>query len=138
MDFRNKLKTRLYVAVIYMALGVSMIAGTFGVKTDNSFISAFGFALVVMGAVRIRNYRRITKDEESLRKQEITETDERNLAIIHKARSAAFTACFLLSGTAVIVLSLFERHEEAKWLAYPVLLLALLYWGFYWWYQKKL
>ncbi len=29
-------------------------------------------------------------------------------------------------------------HEAAKWIAYSVLLLALLNWGFYWLYQKKL
>ena len=65
MEFKKKLKTRLYIAIIYISLGIMMITGTFAIKTDNDFISSFGFALVVMGIVRIRNYFMITKNEET-------------------------------------------------------------------------
>lgn len=40
MDYKKKLKQRLYIAIIYIALGVMMIAGTFAIRTDNEFISA--------------------------------------------------------------------------------------------------
>ena len=137
MDYKKKLKQRLYIAVIYIALGVMMIAGTFMVKTDNDFISSFGFAIIVMGIVRIRNYFMITKNEDTIMKQEIIETDERNIAIQNKAKSATFSIYTLLLATAVIILSLFNMHEIAKWLAYAVLLLVAIYWVCYLVYQKK-
>lgn len=138
MEFKKKLKSRLYIAVIYIAVGVMMIAGTFAVKTDNDFISSFGFVLVVIGIARVRNYFIITRNEESVRKQQIAETDERNLSIQNKAKSAAFSIYVLLSGTAVIILSLFNMHEAAKWIAYSVLPLLLIYLVSYWVYQKKI
>lgn len=61
MDYKEKLKKRLYIAIIYTALGIMMIAGAITTKTTNDFISSFGFVLVVMGIVRIRNYFIITK-----------------------------------------------------------------------------
>ena len=137
MDYKKKLKQRLYIAVIYIALGVMMIAGTAVIKTDNDFMSSFGFAIIVMGLVRIRNYFMITKNEDTIRKQEIIETDERNIAIQNKAKSATFSIYTLLLATAVIILSLFNMHETAKWLAYAVLLLVAIYWVCYMVYQKK-
>ena len=137
MDYKKKLKQRLYIAVIYIALGVMIIAGTFMVKTDNDFISSFSFAIIVMGIVRIRNYFMITKNEDTIRKQEIIETDERNIAIQNKVKSATFSIYTLLLATAVIILSLFNMHEIAKWLAYAVLLLVAIYWICYLVYQKK-
>lgn len=137
MDYKKKLKSRLYIAITYIALGIMMIAGTFVTKTDNDFISAFGFAMVVMGIVRIRNYFIITKNEETIRKQGIAETDERNLSIQSKAKSATFSIYTMLSGAAVIVLSFLELHEEAKWISYSVLLLVAIYWICYLVYQKK-
>ncbi len=138
MDFEKKMKTRLYVAVIYIALGVLMITGASVTKADNGFISSLGFAVVVMGAVRVRNYFMITANEETMRKQEIAETDERNIMIVNKARSATFSIYLLLSGTVTIILSLFEMHDAAKWIAYSVLVLVFIYWICYWVYRKKL
>ena len=137
MDYKEKLKQRLYIAIIYIALGVMMIAGTFAIKTDNDFISTFGFAIIIMGIVRIRNYRIITKDEDTIRKQQIIETDERNISIIHKAKSAAFAVYTFILGAAVIVLSFIGMHEVAKWVAYSVCLLVVIYWICYFIYQKK-
>ena len=137
MDYKEKLKQRLYIAIIYIALGVMMIAGTFAIKTDNDFISTFGFAIIIMGIVRIRNYRIITKDEDTIRKQQIIETDERNISIVHKAKSVAFAVYTFILGAAVIVLSFIGMHEVAKWVAYSVCLLVVIYWICYFIYQKK-
>jgi len=137
MDYKKKLKQRLYIAIIYIALGVMMITGIFAIKTDNDFISSFGFAMIIMGIVRVRNYFLITKNEETIRKQEILETDERNIAIQNKAKSVTFSIYTLLLATAVIILSLFNMHEIAKWIAYAVLLLVVIYWISYWIIRKK-
>lgn len=137
MDYKKKLKQRLYVAIIYIVFGIAFIAGSLITKTDNDFISAFGFAMIIMGIVRIRNYRIITKNEDTIRKQQIIETDERNISIIRKAKSVAFSVYVFVSGTAVIVLSFLSMHEAAKWISCSACLLVLIYWICYWVYQKK-
>ncbi len=137
MDYKKKLKSRLNIAITYIVLGVMFIVGTFITKTENDFISTFGFMMIIMGLVRIRNYRMITKDEDTIRKQQIIETDERNISIINKAKSAAFAVYILILGVAVIVLSFMGMHESAKWVAYSVCLLVVIYWICYFIYQKK-
>lgn len=137
MDYKKKLKTRLYIAFFYLFLGILMIAGTFFTKMDHAFFSSFGFAMAVIGIVHIRNYRLITKNEDTIRKQQIIETDERNISITHKAKSAAFSIYILVLGVAVIVLSLLRLQEAAKWLSYSICFLLVIYWLCYWVYQKK-
>lgn len=137
MKFRKKLKLRLYTALCYIAVGIAMIAGGCFIETDNSFVSSFGFVLTVMGAARVRNYLIITKNEESVRKREIVETDERNIDIIHRSRSAALYIYILLSGTAVAILSLVGAHEMALGVSYSLAALVLIYWVCYWVYQKR-
>ena len=138
MNFKKKLQTRLYVAIICIALGVVMIVIPFLMPLPDDFLSSFGVAMVVVGLARVRNYRRITKTEETVRKQEITETDERNLEIINRARSAAFSIYLLLLAAGVIVLSLFGLPEVSKWISFAVFLLVLIYWICYLVYRKKL
>ena len=137
MDYKKKLRSRLNVAITYIVLGVMFIVGTFITKTENDFISTFGFMMILMGLVRIRNYRIITKDEDTIRKQQIIETDERNISIIHKAKSAAFSVYVFILGIVVILLSFFSLHEAARWVAYSVCLLIVIYWICYFIYQKK-
>lgn len=138
MEFKNKLKSRLYIGIIYIVLGLIMIAGTFITKLNNDFISSFGFALVIMGIVRIRNYNIISKNDETIRKQEISETDERNISIIHRARSTTFSIYILISCITVIILSFINMHEIAQWISISVLILIVIYWICYFVYQKKL
>ena len=93
--------------------------------------------MMLMGSIRIRNYLLITKNDETIKKQEIAETDERNQSIQLKAKSATFSIYLLLSGTAAIVLSFLNMHEAAKWISYSVLVLVAIYWISYLVYQKK-
>ena len=95
-------------------------------------------ALAVIGCVRIRNYVIITRNDESIKKQQIAETDERNISIMHKARSAAFLVYILISCAVVTTLSVLNLHDIAKWIGYSVLSLVVIYWICYWVYQRKL
>ena len=137
MEFKKKLKIRLWVAISYIALGIAMATVAIVSKTENQFISSFGLALTVMGIARVRNYFLITKNEDTLRKREITETDERNVSIVNKARSAAFTVYILLAGVFVIVMGLLDKIEISVWVSYSVALLVFVYWICYIIYQKK-
>jgi len=90
MDFKKKLKLRLYLGIGYILSGLIIIAVSYIIDAKNSYFSSFGLALAVVGIVRIRSYLIITKNEERIKKQQIAETDERNIAIRSKAISISF------------------------------------------------
>ena len=137
MNFKKKLKTRLCMALVYITLGLILIVSTFIIKSDNEYLSPLGLAFVVVGIVRIRNYLIITKNDETMRKQEIAETDERNISILQKAKSATFSIYLILSCIAVIILLFFGLYEPMRWLSYSVYLLIAIYWICYFIYNKK-
>lgn len=128
MEYEKKLKKRLYLAISYIVIGVLLLLLCAGRIIENEFMSSFGVVLVVMGVARIRQYRRITKDEESIRRQRIAESDERNLAIWNKARSLTFGIYIALAGIAVIVLEMIDRHDLANPVALSVCALVFIYW----------
>lgn len=138
MNFKSKLKMRKATAIIFCVLGAVLIAAAVITKTENPFISSYGLALAVVGIARLKQYYRITRSEESVRKREIAENDERNILIAQKAKSMAFFLFIVITGIAVIVLSLLKMQETAALISYPVCLLVVLYWISYVIYQKKL
>ncbi len=137
MEFLKKLKTRLYLGIAYMLLGIIMIAGGIILKTDNEFVSSFGLVLFVLGVVRIRNYFLITRNAENIEKQRIAETDERNIAIINKARSITFITYILGLALAIIILSFLKMQDIARILSILLFLLILIYWIAYFIIRKK-
>ncbi|MEE1245368.1 MAG: hypothetical protein UHM16_06865 [Acutalibacteraceae bacterium] len=137
MDFKKKLKIRLLVAISYVILGIAMVVVFNIIKTENNFLSSFGFALTVIGIARIRNYFLITKNEETITKRQIAENDERNISIANKAKSVAFIAYILVVCTSITVLYLFNKTQLAFILSGTVCFLLLVYWISYWIISKK-
>lgn len=137
MDFKKKLKIRLFVAISYLILGIAMIVVFNVIKTDNSFFSSLGFALTVIGIARIRNYFLITKDEETITKRQIAENDERNISIANKAKSVAFLAYILVVCTSITILYALNKTQLAFILSGTVCFLLLVYWISYWIISKK-
>ena len=128
MDFEKRIKMRLLVAVSYMILGLVLIITAVISKTENNFIPAFGIALLVMGIIRLIQHRKITRDENTKRKRELAETDERNVMMVERARSWAFSLSIVIAGIGVIILSLLGFQELVQPLAWFVCLMTLLYW----------
>ena len=137
MNFEKKLKIRLWIAIAYIILGVAMIAIFNIIKTENDFLSSFGFALTVIGIVHIRRYIMITKNEETIKKQQILETDERNISIASRAKSISFIVYVIFASISVIVLELFNKTELAMIFSVTVCFLILSYWISYWIINKK-
>ncbi len=137
MEFKKKLRVRLSLAIVYIILGLLLMIVFNFTKTPNELLSTFGLAMTVVGIARLRNYLRITKSEETIKRQQILETDERNVSIMNKAKSASFNLYIILVGIAAIVLHLFEKTQVATILSYSVCLLALLYWISYFIINKK-
>ena len=127
MDFHKRIKQRLYISIAYIVIGILLtLLALF--RPENYFYSSFGLALAIMGVIRIIRYRKITANEQNMRKQELEETDERTRMIAERARSWAFSFSILGAGILVIVLNLLGRHEEALPFAWCVCAMVALYW----------
>lgn len=136
MDFKKKLRIRLYMAIAYIITGIVFAALFF--RSTNEYMMTLGIALIIMGIFRIIRYMKITKDDDSVRLQKIAETDERNISIIHKAKSTAFGLYILITAMAVIVLEILGNSELSSILGLNVCIIVFLYWICYRIYQKKL
>lgn len=135
MDFKKRMKIRLWTNIIYILLGIAMIAVGFITKTENEFVSSFGLTLTVVGLALIK--KNIITSEEKLKRREIAENDERNIAIVNKARSWAFSFYVILGCFAVIVLSLLSLHDIAGWISVGVFSLIAIYWICYFIVRRK-
>ncbi len=137
MDFKKKLKKRLYYNIGWMVLGVTMVIVWFVTGTENTFLFSFGIAMFTIGVIRIIQYKITTKDEKSLRQQELEETDERNRMIAERAKSWTFSFSLMAAGVVVIVLSLLGKHDVAQPFAWYVCVMVFLYWLFYYFLKRK-
>jgi uncharacterized membrane protein len=131
MDFEKKMKQRLYIAVGYCVLGTTLIIAAVVNKFENYFISSFGFAMLIMGILRIVQNRKITKSEKAMHKREVAETDERNKMLAERAKSWTFSFSIMVAGIVVIFLSILGYHDQAQPFAWFVCLMVALYWVFY-------
>ncbi len=136
MDFMKKLKQRFWLAIAYIVIGAALFIVCTFVK-ENDFLSPFGFAFVVMGIARLRNYFMITKNEETIKKQRIVENDERNIAIVQKAKSIAFGVYIIIASIAAVVLRLFNMTDMSKLIAYTVCAFVFIYWVSYFIIRKR-
>ena len=130
MEFKKKMKQRLYIAVSYCVLGLILIIADVVNSFDNYFIFSFGFALLIMGVLRIVQNRKITNNEKTMHKREIAETDERNIMLSERAKSWTFSFSIMIAGIIVIILSFLGRHELAQPFAWFLCLMVALYWIF--------
>ena len=137
MDFEKKLKARHNIMLIYMAAGVLLIALNLLKISENEYLMTFGVALTVLGFLKTLQYKRITKDEESIHRRMVLESDERNIAIMHKAKSAAFGWYVIIACLAVIVLSVMGEKDYSRFIAFTVCTLVFLYWISYFVYSRK-
>lgn len=137
MEFKKKLKARLYTAIVYTVIGIAFICVSIAGVVKNEFLSSFGAMFVVIGIARIIQYMRITRDEESIRKREVEETDERNVMIYTKARSLTFTIYIMLAAAAVVVLHLLNLRLAEQIVAYTLCGFVSIYWICYFIMSRK-
>lgn len=137
MDFKKKLSIRLGLAIAYAVAGLAMMVVFNLIGAPNEYLSTFGFALLVIGVVKIRRHILITKNEDTIRRQEIVESDERNISIANKAKSAAFILYVIAAGVAVVVLQLLQISEIASVLSISICALVVFYWISYFIVNKR-
>jgi hypothetical protein len=137
MEFEKKLKKRILTARIFLIAGPLLMAVSIWQNLDNEFFFAWGTALMVIGIVRLRQYRKLMASPEAMRAREVAETDERNVMLANKAKSYAFFWYVLICGVAVIVLEFMNQVQIATVLAFSVCFLVLLYWISYYVLRRK-
>lgn len=137
MDFKKRMRQRWYLAFSYCVIGIVFIIVFWLGETENYFLNSFGFALLAIGITRIVQNRKITKSEDSMRKREILESDERNRMIAERAKSWTFTFSITTAGIIVIILSILGYHDQAQPLAWLMCLMVAIYWVFWLIAQKK-
>ena len=128
MDFKNKLKTRLYLAICYILSGITLIVVFNVLDNPNEYLSTFGLVLTVLGIARLVRYLRITKTEETVKKQQILETDERNVAIVNKAKTMTFNVFVILLSITIIVLQFLNFAAYVQTLFYILCAVLVIYW----------
>ena len=137
MDFKKKMKQRQYIAIGYCILGLVLVISAILNDFENYFISSFGFALLILGTLRIMKNRRITKNEQTMHRHEIAETDERIRFLSDRAKSWTFSFSILLAGIIVIILSLLGYHDQAQPFSWFACLMVAIYWVFWLIASKK-
>lgn len=137
MDFKKKLKIRFYFGLSYIVIGLAMIIVSFIVDGASEYLSPFGTALMVVGIARVRKHFIITRNDDSIKKQQIAETDERNIAISNRAKSFSFNLYIIAACLTVIVLQVLKISELANTIGLTVCALILIYWISYFIISKK-
>ena len=128
MEFKKKMKQRLWIAISYIVLGLILVIADAVNHFENYFFFSFGFALVIMGILRILRHLKTMRDDQSLRKQELAESDERIRMIAERARSWVFSLSVTGAGILVIVLNILGHHDAALPFAWYVCGMVVLYW----------
>ena len=138
MDYKNKLKKRLYFGIGYIVIGIVIAVLKFcgAIKTVDG--SAFGFGLVGVGIMLVVQYRKITKSEESLRRFRVEVNDERNISVITKAKSVTFDIYLMVICVAVIVLEIMDKYNIVKPLLLSFSALMTIYLVAYFVIRRKL
>ena len=127
MDFKKKLKIRLYWGISCIVIGVLIIVGANVLWQDIEGLWGIGLGLIVVGVRKLRNYFLITKNEETIKKQQIAESDERFIAIAHKAASIAISVYTTASAITIITLVVMDRGTLAVPIGCSVIFLLLIY-----------
>lgn len=128
MEFKKKMQQRFTIAVVYILLGLALVCTDLVNASDNYFYFSFGLALLLMGVLRLFRYRKITKSDQTMRKQELAEQDERTRMMAERARSWAFSFSLTAAGIWVIIQNLLGHHEEALPYGWYVCAMVVLYW----------
>ena len=137
MDFEKKIKTRMYLMIFYIVIGAAMWFITIFNEQISDTLSACGIALVAAGAVQLGRCVYLLKNPDKLREREVSETDERNIMLMEKARSLSFAVYIILAAIAVIVLFAMNLTTAGSIVAYSVCGFCLIYWICYMIVKRK-
>lgn len=136
-EYEKKIKLRAGLGLVYALIGAAIIAAANIMKTDSDIASSFGAVFAAMGIVRFVQYTRLLNNKIALEKRQVAENDEKNVMIVTKAQSLAFTAYFILGGITVPVMFLTGNRAIGLYAAYSICAFAAVYWISYMIIRRK-
>lgn len=128
MEFKKKLKQRLYVNLGWAVFGTFLILFWCIRRPENTYPLSLGITFVIMGAIRIAQYRKTAKDSQAIRQMELAENDDRNRMMQERAKSWAFSFSLFIAGDLTIILSLLGNHGLAQIFAWFLCGMIAVYW----------
>lgn len=126
MDYRKKLKRRIWICIVLMVVGAAMKIMNICNDDDYALLST-GFTIFVVSASALAKSVRSLKNEEFRRKNEIAETDERYILIDKTAKSIAATIFIIIGFISAVVLELMGMVDIAKTVVIAILAYVVLY-----------
>ena len=127
----KKTDLRLAFSVLWLIIGLALIAlSVTDVLTDPVY-SGMGGALTAVGALQLLRQLRYRRDPEYREKVETTENDERNQFLALKSWRIAGTAGIVVLGVASLVAAFIGERTVQLTLSYSVCLLVCIYWVSY-------
>ena len=133
MKFETRVKVRLGMGAALALFGVILIC----ISSGGGEITAFGAAFAALGVLRIIKYARLLKNKENLSKSRIAEEDERNVMVMLKARSAAFSISILAAGIYVIY-SYLAKCGHPVFVSFGISAVILIYLVCYYIEERKI
>lgn len=127
---------RLVAYIIYIVFGAALIVlGTLDIV--DSFWSGMGGALIAMGALRVIQFLRYSKDASYREKWEVETQDERNHFIRNKAWAWSGYLFVMIAALSTIMFKLLGQELLSMAASFAVCILVLLYWICYLVLKKK-
>jgi len=127
---------RIIAYIVYIIFG-AILTVLGALEIVDSFWSGMGGALIAMGAVRMIQFLRYSKDEAYREKWDVETQDERNRFIRNKAWAWAGYLFVLLAAICAIVFKLLGQDLLSIAAGGAVSMLVLLYWICYLVLKKK-
>jgi hypothetical protein len=131
-----KFEKRFYLNIFYVVIGAALLAcGIFEIV--DSFWSGMGGALIGVGAIRIFQFTKISKNPEYREKIETETNDERNKFISLNAWAWSGYAFVILNALGTIAFKIAGNEILSQYCSYMVCIVLVLYWACYLILRKK-
>ena len=131
-----KIEKRMYISIFWVVIGlVLIVCGIFDIV--DSFWSGMGGALIAVGAIRLIQYFKYSRNPEYRQKMEIERNDERNKFIGGRAWAWAGYGFVMLNAVGTIAFKIAGNDLLSQYCAYSVCLVLVLYWIAFLFLRKK-
>ena len=122
-----KIERRIGAYILYIARGAALF-GLGLLEVLDSFWSGMGGALIAVGAIRIVQMVRYSKDKGYQEKMDTALKDERNQFIRNKAWAWAGYMFVIIAAVATIALRLMGQELLSMAASFAICILLVLYW----------
>ncbi len=131
-----KTNRKFLVSVIWIILGIGLIAAGFVTELDE-FWNGAGTALIVVGVLQLVRWGKYHHDTEYREKRNIEAKDERNRYLAMKAWSWAAYLFVIISAAAVFILRVMGQELMSTAAACALCTILVVYWVSYFLLKRK-